>query len=154
MPVVYVLVGVPGSGKSTWVSKQEWMKDYAYISTDKLVEEYAQSVGKTYDQVFKEYMPTAVKVMIEQVKLAASQGKNIVWDQTSTNISSRKKKFVMLPDYYHIAVMFKTPPEEELTRRLNSRVGKSIPKNVIEGMIRHWENPTEQEGYKEIWYAT
>ena len=27
MPTVYVLVGIPGSGKSTWISQQDWAKD-------------------------------------------------------------------------------------------------------------------------------
>jgi gluconate kinase len=60
----------------------------------------------------------------------------------------------MLPDYYHIAVVFKTPNKEELTRRLNSRPGKFIPDEVVENMIANFEMPSENEGYKEIWYAT
>jgi gluconate kinase len=59
----------------------------------------------------------------------------------------------MLPDYEHIAVVFQTPDSDELKRRLNSRPGKVIPKRVIETMIEFWEEPTEEEGFKEIWNA-
>ena len=52
MPKMYVLVGVPGSGKSTWATTQEWFKDCAYISTDKIVERYARFRKKTYSEVF------------------------------------------------------------------------------------------------------
>jgi len=69
------------------------------------------------------------------------------------SISSREKKFRMLPDYEHIAVVFRTPEPEELARRLASRPGKNIPKNVIDSMISNWDEPTEDEGFKEIWYV-
>jgi predicted kinase len=60
----------------------------------------------------------------------------------------------MLPDYHHIAVVFKTPPREELDRRLANRPGKEIPKHVLASMIKNFEIPTEEEGFKEIWFAS
>jgi len=154
MNKLYVLVGVPGSGKSTWVNNQEWAKDCAYISTDKHVEEYAASVGKTYSEVFKDYMPTAVNLMTADVIDARDAGKDIIWDQTSCTIASRKRKFNMLRDYYAIAVVFKTPNRDELDVRLSGRPGKHIPKSVIDSMIASWDEPTEDEGFKEIWYTS
>lgn len=153
MPTVYVLVGVPGSGKSTWVQAQDWALRCAYISTDDYVEAYARSVGKTYSEVFEQFMPKAVDLMAADVVKAREAGKDIIWDQTSTTLLSRKKKFRMLPDYEHIAVVFQTPEKEELDRRLNNRPGKIIPKTVIQSMISNFESPTKEEGYKEIWYA-
>ena len=153
MPKLYVLVGVPGSGKSTWTQKQEWTQECAYISTDYHVETYVASVGKTYSEVFDEYMPTAVKLMAADVIAAREAGKDIIWDQTSTTVNSRKKKFNMLPHYYAIAVVFATPDEEELSRRLASRLGKHIPKRVMIQMISGYEDPTQEEGFKEIWRA-
>ncbi len=153
MPKCYQLIGVPGAGKSTWYSNQDWMKDMAYVSTDKFVEEHANSVGKTYSEVFNDFMPTAVDLMVEEVIKAREAGKDIIWEQTSTTLASRTRKFNMLPDYYHIAVVFKTPEHKELMRRLKSRPGKVIPKRVIQQMTTHWEDPSEEEGFKEIWYT-
>jgi len=47
-----------------------------------------------------------------------------------------------------------TPEHEELMRRLTSRPGKEIPDHIIASMISSFEMPTEDEGFKEIWYAT
>ena len=153
MPKCYQLVGVPGSGKSTWITKQAWAKDIPVVSTDHFVDRYAESQGKTYSEVFKDYMPWAVKLMANDVVEAREAGKDIIWDQTSTTVASRRKKFNMLPDYRAIAVVFATPDARELARRLGSRPGKHIPNTVMRQMIDNFEMPTKEEGFDEIWFA-
>jgi predicted kinase len=153
MPHCYQLVGVPGSGKSTWIRNQDWALGLTVVSTDAFVEDYARAQGKTYSEVFEEYMPTAVDLMAEQVVFAREHGHTVIWDQTSTTVASRAKKFRMLPDYEHVAVVFQTPEHKELMRRLSSRPGKDIPEHVIASMIASWEDPTDEEGFSEIWHA-
>ena len=155
MPKCYQLVGVPGAGKSTWIKDQIWALGLTIVSTDAFVEDYARAQAKTYSEVFTDYMPTAVNLMAEQVVRARELGHTVIWDQTSTTVASRAKKFRMLPDYEHVAVVFRTPEHTELMRRLSSRweSGKIIPEHVIASMISSWEEPTEEEGFKEIWYT-
>ena len=153
MATVYVLVGVPGSGKSTWIQNQDWVGNCAVVSTDAFVEQEAERQGKTYNDVFDDYMPTAVELMADQVVAARAAGQDIIWDQTSTTVASRRKKFKMLPNYYAVAVVFLTPEPAELERRLAARPGKNIPWNVMQGMISGFKMPTEDEGFDEIWYA-
>jgi len=150
---LYMLVGVPCSGKSSWHCDQEWLQHAAYISTDIYVDEYAKNSGKTYSEVFNDVMPLCVDYMTGDVVHAREAGQDIVWDQTSTTVKSRAKKFRMLPDYYTIAVVFRTPPRDELDVRLSGRPGKHIPKTVVDSMIAGWEEPTLEEGFKEIWYV-
>lgn len=151
MPRCYQMVGVPGSGKSTWIAQQDWARDCVVVSTDAWVEREAERVGKTYSEIFDEYMPKAVTLMANQVENAREKNLDIIWDQTSTSVKSRVRKFAMLPDYEHIAVVFATPPQDELARRLANRPGKNIPDHVMRSMIKHFEMPDEQEGFKEIW---
>jgi predicted kinase len=153
MPKCYQLVGVPGSGKSTWIKNQDWALGLTVVSTDMWVEIYAKEQGKTYSEVFTDYMPTAVELMAKQVVFAREHDHTIIWDQTSTTLASRTRKFNMLPNYEHIAVVFRTPEHKELMRRLMSRPGKEIPDHVIASMIASWQEPTEDEGFKEIWYV-
>lgn len=153
MPKCYQLVGVPGSGKSTWIKDQIWVLGLTIVSTDSFVEDYARAQGKTYSEVFDEYMPTAVDLMAKVVVHAREHGHDIIWDQTSTTVASRARKFRMLPDYEHIAVVFQTPDEEEHQRRLKTRPGKVIPEAVLFDMVWNFEMPTEEEGFTEIWYV-
>ena len=153
MPKCYQLIGVPAAGKSTWINSQSWIGGMEYVSTDHHVHAYAKEQGKTYEEVFKDYMPTAVDLMAQEVVAARTAGRDVLWDQTSTTVKSRARKFNMLPDYEHIAVVFATPEPEELARRLVSRYdsGKIIPEHVMQSMIDNWEEPALEEGFEEIW---
>jgi predicted kinase len=153
MPKCYQLIGVPGAGKSTWINEQEWAVGMPIISTDLFVEAYAKEQGKTYNEVFKEYMPIAVRLMANQALVCQANNVDVIWDQTSTTRASRTRKFNTLPKYEHIAVVFRTPDRDELDVRLSGRPGKHIPKKVVDSMIAGWEEPTEDEGFTQIWYA-
>lgn len=152
MPKAYILIGVPGAGKSTWISKApvDW-NNTVVASTDNYVEKIAKQRGKAYSEIFKEIMPRAVHEMARTVRNAVEAKQDIIWDQTSTTIGSRAKKFNMLPDDYEvIAVVFPTPEPEEHARRLKGREGKNIPDNVMRSMINGWQEPTEAEGFSKI----
>ena len=151
-PNLYVMVGVPGAGK-TWyidnVLKAE-APNAVVISTDNYVEQYASNIGETYDEVFQRYMPTAVELMIEDVNAAKQNNLDIIWDQTSVSVATRRKKLRMLSNYNSIAIVLETPNSEELQKRLKSRKGKSIPPQVVHSMITSFVLPTIAEGFSEI----
>lgn len=152
-PKLYVMIGVPGSGKSTWIQNQQWTENCVVVSTDSYLERFSKKTGKTYNQSFDLFMERAIKLMVKQVLRAKINKKDIIWDQTSTTISSRIKKFNMLPEYYKIAVVMKKLDREVLDQRLNNRVNKIIPKNVIDSMCDFFEEPSLAEGFNEIWKA-
>ena len=151
MPKCYQLIGVPASGKSTWIKDQIWALGLTIVSTDTFVEDYARSQGKTYSEVFKDYMPTAVDLMAKQVVFAREHKHTVIWDQTSTTIKSRERKFNMVPNYEHIALVFHRPDLVVLKERLANRTGKEIPWEVVQGMINNFDMPALEEGFTEIW---
>lgn len=153
IPTVYVLIGVPAAGKSTWIDQQDWAGACAVISTDYYVDRFAARLGQTYNQVFDTVMPRAIRLMMRAVRRAQAQGQDIVWDQTNLTRASRARKFRLLPDYQHVAVVFAVPEAEEHARRLASREGRRIPDAVLTSMTQSYEAPTEEEGFGEIWYA-
>ena len=98
-------------------------------------------------------MPTAVNLMAADVLDAVRDGMDIVWDQTSTTVKSRRRKFKMLSGYHMIAVVFRTPDDTTLSKRLLSRNGKNIPWDVVQKMKSQFVMPTKEEGFHEIWYT-
>lgn len=155
-----MLIGLPASGKSTWVAnfldKQiaengQW-DNYVVLSTDALVEAEAKLVGSTYNEVWPKYIDTATKIVDETLGISVRRNVNIIWDQTNLTAKSRAKKLLKIPlNYKIIAVYFRTPDAEEHKRRLDSRPGKTIPQTILDNMSKTIEFPVFEEGFDEIW---
>jgi predicted kinase len=151
MPSFYMLIGVPASGKTTWVEKNKG--DALVISSDNLIEAYAADHGMTYNEVFKEQIEIANEVVKVEVQKAFAANQDVIWDQTNITKKSRASKLAMVPKHYHkTAVFFETQHEEEWQRRLNSRPGKSIPAHILDSMVEMLEMPEQDEGWSVIEY--
>ena len=101
--------------------------------------------------MFSRAIGYAQKFCDAQVQMAINLDKTLIWDQTNTIAKHRKLRLQRLPkEWVKICVFFPTPDESELQRRLDSRWGKKIPKDVIDSMIQHLEIPQLSEGFDEI----
>lgn len=147
-----MMVGVPGSGKSLWIAKQnfDWNTTMV-VSSDAIIDQRAAAQGKTYSDVFQDEIKAATLQMNQNLRDAIDNNMNIVWDQTNLTAKSRAGKLSQIPkNYRKIAVFFPTPDAKELQRRLASRPGKTIPQNIVMGMISQLQKPSEAEGFDEI----
>ena len=150
-PVCYMLVGVPGSGKTTWVQKEH--PSLAYASTDKYIEQFAAESGHTYNYIFKASIKTATSRMFDDVSEFLDDQKDFIWDQTNLTKKSRATKIALVAkkDYTIVAVVFETP--KNLQERLAQRPGKNIPSYVLDSMIKSYEAPSLDEGFTKIMIA-
>ena len=152
MPTLFMLIGVPGSGKSTWIRSRN--HDAVVASTDDKIEAAAAAQGLTYNDVFDAEIKAANAAMREDVKQAVKDKRDIIWDQTNLTAKSRRGKLGQVPKHYErIALYFPTPDGAELERRLGSRPGKTIPAHVMASMIASLELPTAGEGFDQIYHA-
>ena len=153
-PTLYMLIGAPATGKSTWVMRyRQVMKRPAIIySTDDYIEMLAEETSDTYNNVFNSTNMKQAELWAEQnLKIAIKNELDIIWDQTNLNKKSRKKKLAKIPTHYtKIAVVFNLPPITEWELRLESRPGKMIPRAVLDSMIFSFEYPTLGEGFYKI----
>lgn len=142
MPTVYFMIGVPASGKSTFIKGWEEMRDLPVASTDAWIEEYAKVKGKTYDEVFPDAIKNASSIMDMNVDSYIHTEQSFIWDQTNLTKKSRAKKLARIPKHWkRVAVYLETPEKEEWERRLASRPGKTIPKKILENMLTQLEPP-------------
>ena len=149
MPVLYMLIGVPASGKSTWVKQNR--RGAVVASSDDYIEKQAERLKSTYSDVFNDYVKDANRHAQDTAKQAFADGMDVIWDQTNLTRNSRKSKLAMAPKgYKKVAVYFPTPAPEVHKKRLDSRPGKTIPDFVMNSMIKTLEPPSKEEGFDEI----
>jgi len=151
-PVVMFLIGLPGSGKSTFRNKLP--SSYIILSTDDVFDRLAKEQGLTYTQAFHQLGFTIPQAEFDKAFQDAIQNnKNIVIDQTNMNSKARGKKLRLIPkNYKKIAVIF-TVSDDVLQQRLDKRAqatGKIIPSHVLATMKNSYEEPTKAEGFDEI----
>lgn len=150
-----MLVGVPGSGKSTWRnSKYNKFKDCtAIFSTDDIIEEIALNYGMTYSEIFKDCITLAEKVAFHKLDIwFKNEHTRIVIDRTNMSKKARKKILDKVPDDYEkTCIVFAYP--EDIEARLASRPGKIIPMSIISDMLNRFEKPSLEEGFDFLYSA-
>jgi tRNA uridine 5-carbamoylmethylation protein Kti12 len=151
MHTVYILVGVPGSGKTTWLKDNPKTKHADILSSDGIIEDIASEYGYTYNDIFKEVVPFANRVFLDSVDLAVKEHDcDVVLDRTNMSRKTRAPFIRKFKGFRKVAVVFEKPSDEEWLRRLNSRPDKTIPKYILDSMVGNFEMPTELEGFDEI----
>lgn len=147
-PTIYMLVGAPASGKSTWRAKHlaTAPRPTVVISSDDYIDEIARELNTTYSDAFRKAdMKEITRVLNNQFDEAVKRGDDIILDRTNMSKKSRNKYLCRVPKTYRkVAVVFNVG-RELLDRRLADRAaatGKHIPKEVVDDMIKSYEEPS------------
>lgn len=148
MATLYVMIGVPGSGKSTWAYEHLNPLQASWISRDavrfSMVNEDEKYFSKEKD-VFKEY--------VRRINALLEDDYNVIADATHITAASRNKLIsnITVPDVSLYAVWINTPLETCLERN-ETRTGREyVPVEVIQEMYRNLEKPTTEEGFNAIY---
>jgi predicted kinase len=144
-PIFIMVVGLPGSGKSTYIDK--FYADYCVHSSDAIREELSGDVNN--QDINKQVFDTLHK----RVKADLTAGKNVVYD--ATNISwKRRKAFIQELNSiscYKECILIATPFELCLER--NKSRERVVPYYVIERMYKNFDIPWYNEGWDNITIA-
>ena len=149
-PKLYMLIGPPCSGKSTWVENN--LPTTPILSTDRYIEQFANLSGKTYSEVFQEIIKQATSKMYSDLEIYVNNDMDIIWDQTNLAPKARQSKLSKVPDHYKkIAICFNITEEEFLKRnQVRAKQGKSISLSVFQNMMSTYVPPSKSEGFDKI----
>lgn len=165
MPRILFLVGVPCSGKSTFRQQMvERLKEngaldqYAFISSDDMVERVARDSLNTYDEVMANdpLREIAMNLTEQYFTKSLNDNKFIVVDRTNMSRKGRSKwlRRALNKGYEADTIVFERPMTDpahiEWNRRLVSRPGKTIPNFVLVDMFTSYQEPTKDEGFSNI----
>ena len=143
-PILFMPIGLPGAGKSTYAKKLAEENNAVILSSDSLRQElYGDMNDQEHNaEVFAELHRRCKELLIKQV--------NIIYDATSLN---QKKRTAFLNelkniDCYKKAIVFATP--YELCLENNLKRDRQVPNEVIKRMRENFHFPLYNEGFDEI----
>ena len=150
-----MLVGVPCSGKTSWIQKESKnLEGWKIISSDDIIDRKCAEVGLTYSEGFKRFIGDAEVIMWSQLDSAMKYQKDVIIDRTNITRKSRKRFLDKLKSYnYKVDCVVFSVDYDVLKERLEYRgnmTGKVIPIDVIDSMIVNYDEPEESEGFNKI----
>lgn len=152
-----VMVGLPGTGKSTRVTVLLEENPGAFLySTDKYIESCAKMNGMTYDEAFQEFIDPATSHMNSMLDVAIRSRQDVIWDQTNLGAKKRGKIIRRAKNAgYQVYCECIRPPfsDEDIDvwiQRLNGRPGKTISDYVMSKMMESYVKPTVDEGFDRV----
>ncbi len=148
---LYITVGLPGSGKSTYAKEFIKGKDVEYLSSDSLRAVYGKGED---DQTVTPIVFSHIKKKVDEF---LKDGKNVMVDATSVNcrersdyINSAKKHGAKV-----VAIVFKMDRQGliERNKKRGEQGGRVVPDWVIDKMLNKYEEPNYNEGIDVIIYV-
>ena len=144
IPILVMIVGLPGSGKSTYANELVNNLDVIICSSDIIRKELCGDINSQdkKEEVFK--------VLHNRIKKNLRNNKSVIYDATNINSKRRRAFLAELKNIfcYKKCVIMATPFEECCNR--NDLRDRNVPYDVIKRMYMNWNTPYWFEGWDDI----
>ena len=148
---LYITVGLPGSGKSTYAKNFIKDKEIEYLSSDSLRAVYGKSEE---DQSVTSFVFGHIKKKVDEF---LKDDKNILVDATSVNRKERSDYINTAKKYGAkiVVIVFKMDRQGliERNKKRGEQGGRVVPDWVIDKMLAKYEEPSYDEGIDVMIYV-
>lgn len=153
-PLLVMLVGLPGSGKSTAAGRlastiRSQGRPCEIIGTDAYLEAESVRRGLPYVTIFAEQFGIADAVMWRRAKEAIRRRISVIWDQTNLTVSARRRRLRLFPrDYLRIVAVMPTADDKAWERNLARGPNRTVPEDAFNRMRAEFRRPNEEEDFQ------
>lgn len=148
MADLYLMCGVPGAGKSTFLKNYIKSKDSVVVSRDKIRFAIVEP-----DEPYFSHETEVLHTFWEEINKALAENKNVFVDQTSLTPKSRKFLLENVKGYNLANLIWIDESLETCLERNEKRKGTRayVPRGVIRRMNEQFIEPSIEEGFDKIY---
>ncbi len=143
MAIIYMLVGIPGSGKSTFAKSLAAIEDIDIISSDTI-----RNLHPSWEE--EKIFPEVYRLIAKEIE----SNKNVIYDATNSTPAFRHRLIENLEQYnikYDIGVYYFDTSYEECYRRVEIRNTlpnqRYFPLDKLKGYSDNLVEPDVKEGF-------
>ena len=143
-PILAVMVGISGSGKSTFANGLKTSLEAELVETDAI---RVELIGNAEDQSQNGKVFAVAKKRINDY---LSSGKNAIIDATSLSVRDRKEWIeIAKTNNAEVRAYFVDTPVD-VAKRQNASRNRKVPEFVIDKQASRLQSPTKSEGFDSV----